>query len=54
VKSKDIVPRTVERNKQITTTMKAEPMIAPVIADPPITLAKANLLPTVLHLVHWI
>jgi len=47
------VPRIAARNKQIATIMKAEPIIALAIVGPPTTLAKANLLPTVLHLVHW-
>jgi len=46
------VPKIVERNKQIAAAMKAE--MALVITNPPITLAKANLLPIVLHPVHWI
>ena len=51
-KSKDIMPKIVKRNKRIITTMKMELIIALAIADLPTILAKANLLPIVLHPVH--
>jgi len=47
------MPKSAARNKQIATIMKMEPTIALEIADPPTTLAKANLLPIALHLVYW-
>jgi len=52
VKSEDITPRTVERNKQIVATMEVEPTIALAIVDPPITLAKVNPPPTTLRPSH--